>query len=141
MKDGKFKNFKKTLFQHSEEKENYYKMIDEWRKYNLDYDEKCKGVCICGQHGLYKLYTIMNKVNGKTLQYVGSICINRVNNEKIEYYELKKPRNMTMTIGKYKGWKFDDICVDKGYIKFLKGLPKYRKEYKDLINYYNFYYI
>jgi len=49
--------------------------VDEWEVVGLEEDPEQGGVCICGQVGLVKLFTISNGHTAEELNPIGSSCI------------------------------------------------------------------
>ena len=50
--------------------------VTEWEVVALQEDPSAHGVCVCGQTGLVKLFTIRNSLNGRELHPIGSVCVN-----------------------------------------------------------------
>ena len=51
--------------------------VTEWEVVALEEDLDALGVCVCGQTGLVKLFTIRNKRNDSVLFPIGSVCVNQ----------------------------------------------------------------
>jgi len=51
--------------------------VGEWTVIELEEDPAGRGVCICGQTGLVKLFTIRNDQNDSLLFPIGSVCVNQ----------------------------------------------------------------
>lgn len=49
----------------------------EWDVTELEEDPAGEGICVCGQTGLVKLFTIRNRHNGAELYPIGSVCVNQ----------------------------------------------------------------
>lgn len=55
--------------------------VREWIVTNVEDDPHQQGVCVCGQTGLGQLFTIKNKLNGAELFPIGSVCVNKFEQE------------------------------------------------------------
>ena len=53
--------------------------VREWELSDWEEDMSTSGVCTCGKEGLRYLYTIQNRLNGRTLYPIGSCCIKKFN--------------------------------------------------------------
>jgi hypothetical protein len=51
----------------------------EWIMIALDISDDADGICVCGQRGLVKLFSIENQITGNTLNPIGSSCIAHFN--------------------------------------------------------------
>lgn len=51
--------------------------VTEWEVVQLEEDPTGRGVCVCGQNNLVKLFTIRNAANGFNLYPIGSTCVNQ----------------------------------------------------------------
>lgn len=50
--------------------------VSEWQVVSAAYDPARSGVCVCGQTGLARLFTIENERNHRRLSPIGSTCVN-----------------------------------------------------------------
>lgn len=66
------------------EAHDWRKAVGEWEVVELEEDPAGQGVCVCGQTGLVKLFTIRNKVNGSALNPIGSVCVNKFEQEELD---------------------------------------------------------
>lgn len=85
--------------------------VREWAVTELEEDPAANGVCVCGQTGLVKLFTIANESNGTSLRPIGSVCVNQfglqdLNRQITLFTDLLKLRtcireheNITLTSG------------------------------------------
>lgn len=63
---------------------NWSKAVGEWEVVELEEDPAARGICICGQTGLVKLFTIRNRLNSSTLYPIGSVCVNKFEQEELD---------------------------------------------------------
>ncbi len=63
--------------------ENFNDASKEWAITGCVLDRNGKSTCICGQHGLQYLYTIVNHFTGVVLSPIGSDCIKRFSNKAV----------------------------------------------------------
>lgn len=59
------------------ESESWDFAVREWSVYSLEEDPTESGVCVCGNTGLSKLFTLRNDLNGSFLNPIGSVCVNQ----------------------------------------------------------------
>jgi hypothetical protein len=66
------------------ESRDWQKAVGEWEVIELEEDPAGEGVCVCGQTNLVKLFTIKNRLNGSTLYPIGSVCVNKFEQEVLD---------------------------------------------------------
>lgn len=66
-----------TVLEHSNCSDDWEIAVMEWRIVDVEEDEDCESVCICGKEDIRYLYTIENIENGNTLFPIGSQCIKK----------------------------------------------------------------
>ena len=68
----------------------FEKAIEEWYVSGVSIDEARESSCVCGQDKLCYLYEITNRINGENLFPIGSSCITKFGNsrlnEEIDFY-------------------------------------------------------
>lgn len=69
--------FEKIILENSSNQEDFEKAKHEWEIISADIDPEQTYSCICGQKHLKYLYRIRNKINNKTLGYIGNDCIKK----------------------------------------------------------------
>jgi hypothetical protein len=63
---------------------NWAAAVGEWEVTRLEEDPTESGICVCGQTGLVKLFTITNRLNGSELHPIGSVCVNKFEQEELD---------------------------------------------------------
>lgn len=110
---------------------------EEWTVSN--YFEEDDQTCVCGKRHIRHCYRICNERNQKTLYPIGSECVKRFANDKMER-EMKIWKQKTKIFknvgGKHNGRTYGYICDhDPGYVEFLEKKAR-RAEYVDLVRFY-----
>ncbi|WP_270638036.1 hypothetical protein [Limosilactobacillus mucosae] len=100
----------------------------EWTIVDFEVDETATSKCVCKKEGLKYLYKISNFITGKTLFPIGSVCINKFEeeelNQQMQYWQqLVRLKNLAVEYGKKKKIDFFD---DKAY--FSRKLIYYLEE-------------
>lgn len=100
----------------------------EWTIVDFEVDETATSKCVCKKEGLKYLYKISNFITGKTLFPIGSVCINKFEeeelNQQMQYWQqLVRLKNLALEYGKKKKIDFFD---DKDY--FSRKLIYYLEE-------------
>lgn len=65
----------KKVIEDNSEADHFFRAVHEWRVVAVEEDPLQEGECVCGQQDLRYMYTIQNRHNGRTLQYIGSTCV------------------------------------------------------------------
>lgn len=79
MKNNYYENFVSVILENSESK-NWDEAKTEWDITDVYEDESLSESCICGKENLRYVYTITNRINGKSLYPIGSHCITHFEN-------------------------------------------------------------
>lgn len=79
MKNNYYENFVSVILENSESKD-WGEAKTEWDITDVYEDESLSESCICGKEDLRYVYTITNRINGKSLYPIGSHCITHFEN-------------------------------------------------------------
>lgn len=83
--------------------------VQEWVVTDVEDDPDQAGICVCGQTGLGQLFTITNRLNGAVLFPIGSVCVNKFEQEDLDRQvtvfaqllglrkSLREGKNITLT--------------------------------------------
>lgn len=58
--------------------------VNEWDVTQLEEKPAGTGICVCGQTGLVKLFTIRNRLYGSELHPIGSVCVNKFGRDDLD---------------------------------------------------------
>lgn len=113
--------------------------LNEWEiTNNIENDT----TCVCGKKHIIDTYELTNSNNGNILYPVGSSCIKKFNNNKLNsQLKVISHRNTILKNEgrKHDGKTYDWICKnDPQYVEYLQAVA-IKKKYKILVEYYNYY--
>jgi hypothetical protein len=113
--------------------------LNEWEiTNNIENDT----TCVCGKKHIVDTYELTNNNNGNILYPVGSSCIKKFNNPKLNsQLKVVSHRNTILKNEgrKHDGKTYDWICKnDPQYVEYLQAVA-IKKKYKMLVEYYNYY--
>lgn len=83
MEENKFNTLRRIVVERSDAS-TWRTAVLEWIVESIEEDPLSSGVCICGQQGLTKLFTILNVENGERLYPIGSVCVNQFGVEELD---------------------------------------------------------
>ena len=120
MRNNYYKNFVSVILENSESKD-WDEAKTEWDITNVYEDESLSESCICGKENLRYVYTITNRINGKSLYPIGSHCITHFENPDLnERIETDKQLfKLAHAINAHEEIDFSSKYFSKKLLKFL----------------------
>jgi hypothetical protein len=134
-----WETLKPIVLENSENKTDINDAIDEWNIVNYYITEEPTN-CLCGKEQIIFISEIRNLLNGNTLQPIGSRCMKRFGNDRLENQLslISKGNHIFKNKGKrYDGQTYCEICKDHKYIEYIR-IHGTKKRYEKLVEYYDF---
>lgn len=120
MRNNYYENFVSVILENSESKD-WDEAKTEWDITNVYEDESLSESCICGKENLRYVYTITNRISGKSLYPIGSHCITHFENPDLnERIETDKQLfKLAHAINVHEEIDFSSKYFSKKLLKFL----------------------
>ena len=128
-----YNNLLKVVLDNSYSK-NWVEAVTEWEVIDCEEDEEVQSAGICGKENIKYLFTIQNRITGKSLFPIGSSCIRKFEQSNLNY-----------TIGIYEGMHNlyssirENIRIELNSQFFTRAILKYLFEDGAFDSYYNNY--